>query len=118
MDLLKLVYTGALSEEQAQDIFDEQIRKHDRGETMEDWTRAFELSNHESTAYAHGATFQDLAKVRHEGWPITCSRCHCPIDYRAYGWRFVHSEDGVPRLVHLVCPSAPCDSSRQSGGAH
>lgn len=108
MDLLKRLYTGAISDEQARDIFDEHISKHNRGETTEDWSEAFELSRYEATAYLHEATLEDLAKLRYEGWPTTCSRCHCPLDYKLEGWWFVHSEDAVPRLRHIECPSVPC----------
>lgn len=105
MDLLARLHSGELSLEEARNIFNEQIAKFHRGESTLDWREAFELSNYEATAYAHGATFSDLVKLRYEGWPTTCSRCGRPIDYKQYGWLFVHSEDGIPRLRHVVCPT-------------
>lgn len=117
MDLLKLLHTGEITLDQAQDIFDEHQRQFHSGGTSEQWTDAFELSLYEATAYLHGGTLVDLAKLRYEGWPTTCSRCHCPLDHKLGGWWFVRSEDGVPRLRHIECPSVPCDSASEADGA-
>jgi hypothetical protein len=117
MDLLKLLHTGAISDEQARDIFDEHQRRFHSGETSQQWTDAFELSLYEASAYAHGAGLQYLAKLRYEGWPTTCCRCHCPLDYRQGGWWFVHEDDGVPRLRHIECPSVSCESTGKTSGA-
>ncbi len=105
MNLIALLQSGEITIDGAQRIFEENLQRIHDGASENDWQVEFELSNYEATAYLHGATLEDLRKLRYEGWPASCSKCGLPLDHRVYGWWFVHSEDGVLRLRHIECPN-------------
>lgn len=105
IDLLAAIHLGELTAEEAERIFDETIAKIHLSKMSPDWSREFGLSLYESTAYLHGASLTDLLRLRYNGWPTKCCRCGLPVDYRKFGWWFVHNEDGIPRLRHIVCPT-------------
>lgn len=65
------------------------------------------MSSLESTANAHGATLNVLARLRREGWPETCGRCAGPIDCLRDAWIFTMSDERDPLLLHLRCPRPP-----------
>jgi hypothetical protein len=112
IDLLEMLHKGEISPEKAYCLQDELLEKVDRGEVDPHWWPALGLSNHEVTALAYGADFEDLVKLRYEGWPTICPYCHLPLDYRLYKWLFSLSDDGSPQLEHLVCPSKDLDGKR------
>jgi len=107
MNLLALLHHGEISVDEAYAIFDGLIAAIHRGESPPEWPVTLGLSNYEASAYLHGASLVDLMKVRYDGWPTSCARCLLPLDYRLYGWWFVHCEDEVPRLQHIECPRLP-----------
>ncbi len=104
INLLALIPYGEISLKGAEDIFDATIEELHRGEASPDWPATLGFSKYEATAYLHGATLADLVRLRYEGWPTSCCRCHLSLDYRLYGWWFEHSDDGVPRIRHIECP--------------
>jgi hypothetical protein len=114
MDLIMLLQSGQITLQQAEQIFDETIQKIHNHESPPEWWETLGMSKHEATAYAHGADLEDIVKLRFNGWPSSCSRCGQPIDYKQYGWWFVHQKDGKPRLRHIVCPT-PKSASRSKG---
>ena len=105
IDLLALIHTGEISREEAERIFDETIEAIHCGISPSQWWETLGLSQYEATAYAHGGTLEDLMRLRYEGWPTSCSRCHLPIDHRLGRWWFEHSDDGVLRFTHIECPT-------------
>ncbi len=104
MDLVALLYSGQLSNQQAEATFDDTIAKVHRGESPAEWWDTLGMSEYEATAYLHGAMLSDLVKLRYEGWPNTCSRCGRIIDYKQYGWWFERLNDDHPHLRHIICP--------------
>jgi hypothetical protein len=104
MDLILLLKSRQISLREAERLFRETLKKIDRNESQPEWWETLEMSKYEAAAYMHGATFADIVKLRYEGWPNVCSRCGQPIDYKQFGWWFVHRRDGKPHLRHIVCP--------------
>jgi hypothetical protein len=104
VDILELLHTGDLSSEQAAAIFEEHNRRFDAGLKLVPWNEYFQLNVFEATAYLHGATFDDLARLRYKGWPTHCCRCSHPIDYHE-GWLFAGERDGALCVHHTVCPA-------------
>jgi hypothetical protein len=70
------------------------------------WWEVLGFSQYEVTAHAHGADIEGLLYLRYQGWPVSCSKCGQPIDYRQFGWRLTQEEGQPPKLMHLVCPKA------------
>ena len=73
-----------------------------------DWVDAGDLW---IVAYVRKAT-GSAGMVEAIGWRLrsqsmhnlSVDEAHTPLDYRLYGWWFVHSDDGVPRIRHLERP--------------
>lgn len=105
MNILALLYIREISEDDAYSFFDSWQEQFHNGEVSTPWTEQFELTDYESTAYLQGASLGDLVKLRYEGWPSVCCRCGHLLDYRQYGWSFVHNDDTAPRLRHIECQS-------------
>jgi hypothetical protein len=104
MDILALLRNDEVSSEHAQAIFDEHQRRFHANEIAIGWHEYFQLSRYEATAYLHGATLDELTKLRYDGWPIHCCKCRGSLDYTKYGWWFAGSINGVPILRHIECP--------------
>jgi hypothetical protein len=75
-----------ITEDQAYDIYEDTIEKHDRGEIETSPKQYLNFTEYEWTAFCHGASLATLAKWRKNGWPDSCSKCGTPIDYKEYGW--------------------------------
>jgi hypothetical protein len=109
MDILELIYNEKISLKEAYRLCDEMIEEVHRGERDPHWWPVLGLSDYEATAFAHGASLENLVKLRYEGWPTICSRCRLPLDYTLYGWLFDGSDDDTLRLKHIVCPKGSHD---------
>jgi hypothetical protein len=109
IDLITMVYQGEVSLDEAYRVFDETIAAIHRGEASPEWWTTLGFSQYEAAAYLHEATLADIVKLRYAGWPTSCCRCGLPLDYRLYGWWFVHADDEVPRIRHIECPTISMD---------
>jgi 3-methyladenine DNA glycosylase AlkD len=105
MDLLAMLHSGEISQEDAYHYFDDWRRRFDAGEITVNWSEWFHLSVYEATAHGHGAGFIELAWLRYGGWPTECSICGETIDYRQGGWWYRGTEAGEVTLEHIVCPN-------------
>lgn len=94
-DILKDLYFGALSSQQADAIFDELMDSSNSSQARE----ILGLSPMEWTAFGQGAGFPQLAKWRYEGWPSSCQICGAKIQVDQYGWLL--ADEG---MRHLICP--------------
>lgn len=86
IDILKKVYEWEITEDQAYDIYDDIMDKHDSGEIDIDPREELNMDKYEWTAFAHGDSFEVIAKWRYEGWPNHCGKCGAEFDYRNFGW--------------------------------
>lgn len=107
IDILAMMHDGKIDLDQAYEIKDDTISRMHRGEITPEWWTALGLSRYEVTALAQAAPLAELVKLRYDGWSEVCSRCGQPLDYRQFGWWYVTSDDGIPRLRHIVCPVQP-----------
>jgi hypothetical protein len=99
-DLLRELYEGELTPDQAQEIFDALLDSDEAAEVYD----LLGLSKHESTAYAHGAPLEELAQWRYEGWPNVCVDCGREIDIEKFGWFAGEEREGKSALSHITCP--------------
>jgi hypothetical protein len=66
--------------------------------------RSWLLSRVEWTAFAHGASWRDLARWRMQGWPRICHECRRALPPpRQYGWFVVPRSGGRSGIVHIPC---------------
>ena len=107
MNLLALINIGEVSIEEAERLFNDTIENVHSGAVSSDWRESLGFSEYEATACLQGAGLADLVRLRYGGWPTQCSRCGLTLDYRIYGWWFVHCENGEPCLRHIECPPVP-----------
>jgi hypothetical protein len=106
-NLLKELYDGNISVEQAYDIYDAAVNA-----SVGDWAEPLELSDAEATAYAHGVGFAELARWRYEGWPNVCPICGKEIEVEKFGWWAKEIDEGH-RLVHITCLPGPTEEEKQ-----
>ena len=95
-DILEEVYKGLIAVDEAHDIFDE-ILASDETDSVFDLL-GFSLT--ESSAYCHGADFDDVAKWRYEGWPDSCAVCGKKIVPEEGGW-WAKGKGDTFYLVHI-----------------
>ena len=97
-DLLKEVYDGKLTDEEAADIFEQYL-----DESRVEWGHrdALMLSHYELTAERF-APFSAIAKWRYEGWPQRCPICGGKIVIENYGWEADRSGSELG-LQHIQC---------------
>lgn len=96
IDILKKIYEGEITGDQAYDIIDEVLDKHNKDE-LDDPVEELNMNEYEWTAFGHGASLKVIAKWRYEGWPNRC-KCGKEFDYRNFGWIVEDDE-----LVVLDC---------------
>lgn len=97
-DLLKELHDGVLSGDAAYDEYD-RVMESDAANAP----ARLGLSGSEWTAFAHGASFEELAAWRYRGWPTTCAICGKPLDANGSGWFAREMSPGKHALVHLAC---------------
>lgn len=85
IDILQKVYKKEITEDEADDIMDDVIEKHDTGELDVDPQEELNMDVYEWTAFALGASFEKIAKWRYEGWPNRC-KCGKEFDYKEAVW--------------------------------
>ncbi len=106
-DLLREVYEGSISPEQADGIYDAA-----NDEDVASVRDNLGLTLIEDTAYGYLRP-DELAKWRYEGWPNICQVCEKEIqDVQKGGW-VIKRIDGDPRLIHLTCLPRPTKEERQ-----
>ncbi|AIF66115.1 hypothetical protein [Terribacillus saccharophilus] len=81
INILKLVYDGKLSEDDAYEAIDEITDKFHRDELEGSIREDLKMDIHEWTAYAYGIDLSILATWRVEGWPRFCANCMQIINY-------------------------------------
>lgn len=106
-DILKGLYDGSISVEQAYDFYDAAVES-----AVADWAEPLELSDPEATAHSHGVGFAELARWRYEGWPNVCPVCGQEIEVKKFGW-LAKEADGGHRLVHIACLPGPAEEVKQ-----
>ena len=84
MDLLKELYEGRISDDEASDIFFD--------------------TNEMDTAFVQGAPWSVIAKWRYEGWPDTCSETGLPIDHTKIHCLVKQINENTYGLVKLWTP--------------
>jgi hypothetical protein len=104
IDVIKSLYNKDITSDEAQSILDNILDRFHREKEPIVWAEEIGLSRYEATAYAQGASLDDIARFRYEGWPNLCSKCKRSIDYREYGWWIDHNEDGSVQFHHIKCP--------------
>lgn len=97
-DLLKELHDGLLSGDAAYDVYDE-VMDADAANAP----ALLGLSAIEWTAFGHGASFEEIASWRYDGWPSTCAICGKPLDVNAFGWFARAISSGKHAPVHLDC---------------
>ena len=100
MDLLKELYEGRISDDEASDIFCD-TNEMDTDESAES---LLGIDNDEFSAYAQGAPWSVVAKWRYEGWPDTCSETGLPIDHKKIHCLVKQINENTYGLVKLWTP--------------
>ncbi|NTF66279.1 hypothetical protein A6U85_32445 [Agrobacterium sp. 13-626] len=100
-DLLDDLSRGELTDDEAQKILDEVLDSPLASETE----KTLGFSRIEWTAFAHGASLQELAAWRKGGWPTQCLVCGKLIDVASFGWRVIDDGKGNSGLRHIRCPA-------------
>ena len=96
-DVLKYVYEGRWTEDDAHDFFDVVI------DSDEVWLeKPLCMSRQEWTALGQGTPFEVIAKWRYEGWPDKCIETGEPINYKEFGWFVVEYDEDLYSLIKLV----------------
>ena len=99
-DLLQELSHNAITAEQAEEILEKMLDSPLAAEIKS----RLGFTNIEWTAYAHGATLQELATWRGNGWPTRCVLCGQIIDLARFGWRVASDGKGNSGLRHICCP--------------
>ena len=103
MDLLKAVYDGKLSADDAGNLYHEGERRRFNGRLPCHETEFFRLSKRELNATRYAANFDAIAKWRYEGWPSECCKCKKPIDLDADDWGVTwKTEEGIRTRHYLI----------------
>src|SRR5262245_15874731 len=102
MDLLAMTSNGQITFDEAYDLHHEAAVLANRGGPP--WPDALGFSRDEVKAYLHGASLEQLTRVRAEGWPTDCCRCQQALNLFEDYWFFVARADGRPTVRHIVCP--------------
>jgi hypothetical protein len=102
IDLLLLLHDGLISSDEAYPLLEKAVDDYHRGIISTAWPEATGIDEYEASAKLQGATLEELVKLRYEGWPNTCCRCHQLIDYKSYGWMIRHIQGNLC-LEHLEC---------------
>jgi hypothetical protein len=99
-DLLDELSQGAITGDLAQSILDAMLDSPFSSEIE----KRLGFARPEWTAFAHGASLQELATWRKDGWPTKCLACGKAIDVARFGWRIVDDGKGRSGLRHIRCP--------------
>lgn len=100
MDLLKELYEGRISDDEASDILCD-TNEMDTDESAES---LLGIDNDEFSAYAQGAPWSVVAKWRYEGWPDTCSETGLAIDHKKIHCLVKQIDENTYGLVKLWTP--------------
>lgn len=102
IDLLKDLYNGVITDEEADDICSDVLSDPLGALPAHE---ALGMSRVEWTAHAQGAEFRDLANWRSNGWPDRCFVCGQIIALEKFGW-LVRENEGELQIKHVICPKA------------
>lgn len=102
--LIEKIFNGEKTIDEAEDLFDKEFELHSSRKEKFDWAGYLGIDNYEATAYANGATIENIISLRKDGWPDHCCICKKPLDYRKYGWTFISNESGDIQIKHIKCP--------------
>ena len=97
MDLLKKVYDGEISTDDAYGLLEPggETQSHDQ----------LGISDIEATALLYGVSIDDIARWRYQGWPEKCAICGSKLSrLDEGGWCTAYStQHAAIRLVHAEC---------------
>ena len=110
LDLVALLERGELTTDQAERLLENRLEKW-RATNDVEFHQSLGLSTDEYTAYMHGATLDDLRRLRYDGWPDTCWRCGLRID-RATGFWWLRRREGRQAIAHVECPEPALAAAR------
>ena len=97
-DFLKRVYGKELTEDEAEEIYDN-IMEHGHNDS---WQEVLSMNTTEATAFMHGASFAEIARWRYEGWPTHCPVCGESLDISGGGWMVRETKAGSS-IAHIGC---------------
>jgi hypothetical protein len=99
IDILKELYDGSITVDQAYNIYDDimdsllaSYAAQNLGLTLTEWT-----------AFCHGLSLDILAHWRYEHWPDICPVCLKKIEIDQYGWFASKDHEGIWILRHIKC---------------
>ena len=100
IDLLKLIYEGKISINEAYAVRDGNTSSIHYGDAnILSWLAAFGLSEDELKFTG----LEEMVRVRYEGWPKTCAQCHLQLDYKTERWSDQSGPEGEMCLIHGSC---------------
>jgi hypothetical protein len=85
-NILEMINTGEITNEQAYDIMDKITDKFHDGEIDEEIPKVLCLDKYEWTAICHSLDLSILAEWRKKGWPTKCNFCGKEVDYKKFNW--------------------------------
>jgi hypothetical protein len=112
LDILKDLYEGRISEDEAYDIQDQVGEDFEAGkiegkiidgEITLDLGAYLGLTRMEWAAILHNASYNTVAKWRYEGWPTKCAECGKKIIPEKFGWKAKDGKEGKGILIHIPC---------------
>lgn len=107
MDILKDLYQGRITEEEACDLFDQIVDDvHNGVYGADDQGRVnigsiMGMDKYEETAAAQSAPLSVISRWRYEGWPDKCCVTGESIDYKQWYWLVKRLPDGSYGLMKL-----------------
>jgi hypothetical protein len=102
--LLERIINGETTINESESLFEKEIELHSSRKEKFDWAVYLGIDNYEATAYANGATIENIISLRKDVCPDHCCICTKPLDYRKYGWIFISNESGDNQIKHIKCP--------------
>jgi hypothetical protein len=102
--LIEKVIKGEKTIEEVEQLYEKEFNNYQERHESFNWIGYLGLSKQEATAYAQGATVEDIVNIRKTGWPDHCPKCNNFIDYKKFGWIFIPNETGSIIIRHIKCP--------------
>jgi hypothetical protein len=97
-DILKKLYAGSITPNEAQKMLDEVLDSEGGGAIGS----LLKIGDVEWTAYGHGAQLEEIARWRYDGWPTRCAVCGRKIHADLFGW-LIMQYGGRSALRHVGC---------------
>lgn len=117
IDILKELYYGSITEDEAYNINDEVTEDvgnggskykefffTEDGVTYCNYKAIFGMEKYEYRAQCDGVPLSVIANWRYEGWPTQCCETGTPLDYKKDHWFAKKLENGDYGLIRLRDP--------------